>query len=123
MIKEGMYKDVTGKALLEIIRKTGNRYHSIILFGHNPSFDDLASGLAGDFQESIPPSGVVGIEFRKRYWREITPKTGQIKFYDFPTRITEIYNNLKKDSYFPYAWDLAIPPAPIKPTCIFCIFQ
>lgn len=70
--------------LLSIINNVKNEVGQLMLFGHNPGFTDLANILGNEWIDNVPTCGVVCLEFDVELWSEISPKTGTIKFFDYP---------------------------------------
>jgi phosphohistidine phosphatase len=97
LVKDALYSEMSEEALLYIIRQVDNRYNSLMLFGHNPVFTDLACLLIADFHEDIPKSGVVGIEFAKTEWKAISPRTGRLMLFEYPKRMSKTYKQLQSD--------------------------
>ncbi|OFX83858.1 MAG: hypothetical protein A2W99_02945 [Bacteroidetes bacterium GWF2_33_16] len=56
---------------LEIIMKTDKTINSLLLFGHNPSFTDLANYFLQDKIDEIPTSGLVALKFETNTWSDI----------------------------------------------------
>lgn len=84
MLKDQIY-DVSGvRGLLRLIRGIDETYASVMLFGHNPAFDDFAHYLVSGFSETIPTCGVVAINFQKQFWRNIAKGTGDLSSFSFP---------------------------------------
>jgi phosphohistidine phosphatase len=96
-VKDALYNEMSEEALLYIIRQVDNQYSSLMLFGHNPVFTDLASYLIEDFQEDIPKSGIVGIEFALKEWKAIAPRSGKLMLFEFPKRLSKTYKQLQND--------------------------
>lgn len=97
LVKDDLYNEMSEEALLYIIRQLDNRYNSLMLFGHNPVFTDLAAYLIADFHEDIPKSGIVGIEFTATEWKTIAPQTGRLMLFEYPKRLTKTYKRLQVD--------------------------
>mgnify|MGYP003441239215 CR=1 FL=1 len=57
---------------------------TIFLFGHNPGFNDLADCLLGRFEENIPTSGVLKINFDIKKWENLKEKIGILEFFIYP---------------------------------------
>lgn len=85
LLKDSIYNAPTEEVLLKIVQEVDDRYKSIMLFGHNPSFNDFAAYLIKDFKEDLPTCGVVCIDFKKNSWKKILKGSGILKFFDFPT--------------------------------------
>jgi phosphohistidine phosphatase len=89
MLKDEIYDAISSRALLRVVRALDEQVNSVMLFGHNPAFDDFANYLINDFTETIPTCGVVGIEFQKHYWKNVSKGTGELKFFTFPLHKTK----------------------------------
>ena len=59
----------------------------VTLFGHNPSFSQLADNLSKEGCDFIPKSGVVCISFNIATWSEIKRNTGRIECFLKPENI------------------------------------
>lgn len=70
--------------LLDIIRKQANRYNSLMLFGHNPGFTDLANQLAEEYLDNISTCGILALKFTIDSWK--TLEEGEVIFYDYPKK-------------------------------------
>jgi phosphohistidine phosphatase len=76
--------------LLTIIDNMPDAFNSIILFGHNPGFTNLANVLTGETLGNIPTCGIIKIEFDVNSWEEVVPGLGEMKFFDYPKRYEEM---------------------------------
>ena len=72
--------------LLRIVNGIDNDYHTVILFGHNPGFTDLADYLTGAGILNIPTCGICKISFDFDDWAEVSAHTGKLEYFDFPKR-------------------------------------
>ena len=100
MLKEAIYDKVTAESLLDVVREVDDKYHSIMLFGHNPSLNDFACLLLKDFQDHLPKAGVVGIDFKINSWKEISKAGGKLKLFNFPidkTQKAEIVKRVQEE--------------------------
>ncbi len=57
--------------LFDIIYGISDEYKTIILFGHNPTFTNIANYFLNEKIENLPPSGMVCIEFETDQWNNI----------------------------------------------------
>ncbi len=80
---ESLY-GATAHSLLEVIGKTDDSIKSIMLVGHNPSFNELLESLCKTNIENIPKSGIVGVKLPVESWKGITVKCGSLLFFDSP---------------------------------------
>lgn len=82
-----LYDGFTTQEFLDMLRekdKLSTNYQSIMIFGHNPSIEHLASVLISNFNKNIPTCAVVGINFKIDYWKDIEVRQGILEIYDFP---------------------------------------
>ncbi len=70
--------------LLDIIVKTENSIGSLMIFGHNPGFTDLANYFLNNSINNMPTTGIVGIRFNTKSWSEISKKKVESSFFDYP---------------------------------------
>ena len=54
---------------------------SVTLFGHNPSFTEIANGLCRGGCDFLPKCGVVCISFNITKWSEIKRTTGRMEYF------------------------------------------
>ena len=71
---------------LEIIKETDDSIDSLMLFGHNPSFTDLANHFLHDKIYDIPTSGIVGLKFETDLWKNISTLKPLEYFFDYPKK-------------------------------------
>ncbi len=84
LIKNEIY-EATIDNIIDIINDVEEKHSSIMLFGHNPTFNELASTFIEGFIKNIPTSGIVCIDFGDVTWKSISPNTkGELKFFDYP---------------------------------------
>lgn len=76
--------------LLTIIDNLPDKFNSVMLFGHNPGFTNLANILTGDTLGNIPTCGIVKINFEVDKWIEVIPGIGSMEFFDYPKRYKEM---------------------------------
>jgi phosphohistidine phosphatase len=57
---------------------------AIILVGHNPVISETANLLGGTHLDEMPTTGIVGIEFDQKSWKQSVEFGGKMIFYDFP---------------------------------------
>ena len=64
-----LYANNAGR-LLEVIRELDDKLRSVMLFGHNPEFTDLAHGLSADITE-MPTCAVAEFSFDAKSWSDV----------------------------------------------------
>jgi phosphohistidine phosphatase len=81
IMDSNLYYKMNIRYLSEILSNTDEKTDTITLFGHNPSFTDIAGGLSKEGSDFIPKSGVVCISFNINKWLEIKQNTGNIEYF------------------------------------------
>jgi phosphohistidine phosphatase len=71
-------------SLLSCIKEDTN---IVTLFGHNPSFSQIADNLSEDGCEFIPKNGIVCLSFNILAWSEIMRNAGRIEYHLKPGNI------------------------------------
>jgi phosphohistidine phosphatase len=97
MVKDALYNEMSPEALLYLVRQVDNRVKSIMLFGHNPAFTDFASHLVRGFDQDIPKSGIVGIQFQKESWKDVSKGSGKLEFFEYPKRLAKTMKRLEEE--------------------------
>jgi phosphohistidine phosphatase len=59
----------------------------VTLFGHNPSFTQIANNLCKEGCDFIPKSGIVCISFNIMTWSEIGRNNGKMEYFLIPEKI------------------------------------
>jgi phosphohistidine phosphatase len=76
------------KTMLNLIKHVHNQFESLMLFGHNPTFTDLANHFLNHSIDNIPTTGVVWLKFEANEWAEIDKQKLVDYFFDFPKNLT-----------------------------------
>jgi phosphohistidine phosphatase len=97
VVKDALYNEMSPEALLYIVRQVDEKHNSIMLFGHNPAFTDFASYLVKGFEEDIPKTGIVGIQFNKDNWKDIVKGSGKLEFFEYPKRLSKTLKRLEAE--------------------------
>jgi phosphohistidine phosphatase len=72
------------KEILAVITATDDSRNSLMIFGHNPGFTDLANYLSGLTIENVPTTGLVMLTFKTESWKGISKKCLSGEFFDYP---------------------------------------
>ncbi len=67
--------------VIDIISHVDDQVETLMLFGHNPTFNALSWNLCNAFREGMPTSSVVGITFNTRSWAKAIKKGGKLLTY------------------------------------------
>ena len=74
------------KTILEIVNYIADEYDNVFIVGHNPGLNMLAFYLI-DFNDNIPTSGVLEIEFNCDLWREASKRNANFVSFDYPKKV------------------------------------
>jgi phosphohistidine phosphatase len=77
----------SARYLFDLLKILDDENEIIMLFGHNPSFNDFADMLLKRNPIfNIPTTGVCCIRFEVNQWHKVKEGKGEIVFFDFPKR-------------------------------------
>lgn len=74
------------KNILKLIQTFNDDWETVIMFGHNPDLNYLASYLSGEPFEKFPTCGITAIDFDIHSWIEIDDKNGRLRFFEYPKK-------------------------------------
>jgi phosphohistidine phosphatase len=87
ILKNSIYSKFDHSALMEILKETAEEVDTITLFGHNPTFTDIASWFSMEPVNMIPKSGIVCLSFGLKLWSELKPATARPEICFEPKKI------------------------------------
>jgi phosphohistidine phosphatase len=77
----------SARYLFDLLKNLDDENESIMLFGHNPGFNDFADMLLKRNPIfNIPTTGVCCIRLDVNKWHKVKEGKGEIVFFDFPKR-------------------------------------
>jgi phosphohistidine phosphatase len=86
ILKNALYADPNLNSLGRIIDETDDSFESVVLFGHNPSFTELADRLSKNGCDFLPKAGVVCLSFRTDTWKGIVRERGTVEYFLKPDK-------------------------------------
>jgi phosphohistidine phosphatase len=72
------------------IKNFDDKFHSIMIFGHNPEFTNLANFLGKDPIDEVPTCGMVSILFDTDKWKEVGKNSVTQVDFDYPKKEMQI---------------------------------
>lgn len=78
--------------MLRLIQELDDDWNEVILFGHNPTFTDLAYVLDHSFQDHMVTCARVKIECDVDSWKHISKDIGSVIYHDYPRKYPEMEN-------------------------------
>jgi phosphohistidine phosphatase len=74
------------KDMIELINQIDDQYNSVFLFGHNPTFTELAEYISDDAYGTLPTCGIIGMELTVNQWNLVSGACGQEVYNDYPKK-------------------------------------
>ncbi|RIW13599.1 histidine phosphatase family protein [Algoriphagus lacus] len=71
--------------ILKYIHMQKDSKNTILVFGHNPGFNELINFLGGDI-ENLPTCGQFGFKLKSEKWADLKPEKAEVWFFDFPKK-------------------------------------
>ena len=87
---EELIYEANSKTLLKVINGFDDAADTIVMFGHNPGFTDLANELSDADIYNIPTAGMVLMNFPFDSWQMVSKGTGELVFFDYPKNSDEM---------------------------------
>ena len=73
--------------ILRIISELPDESKTVMLFGHNPTFTEVANRFSASFIDNVPTCGVVQIVSSAGRWSELYEGNAQLKAHFFPKEV------------------------------------
>ena len=82
-----MYTRMSLQNLPSLLSAIKEEVETVTLFGHNPSFTDIANSLSKEGCDFIPKSGVVCLSFKVMTWSGIDRNIGKLEYLLKPEKM------------------------------------
>ncbi len=97
LLRDALYGNPNIEDLASEIRRPPDKVRSLMIFGHDPAFSQLAAYLIKDFRELLPKAGVVVAELPVNRWREVESGSGRLLEFTAPSLLKEQKRQLRND--------------------------
>lgn len=87
IIREANIYEAYPQEILQIISKLPNEADTVMLFGHNPTFTDVANRFTEDFIDNVPTCGIVKITSSVEHWNEMYEGNARVAACFFPKEV------------------------------------
>jgi phosphohistidine phosphatase len=81
ILNSSIYYKMSPLNLSAILSSINKEVELVTIFGHNPSFTQIANNLSKDGCDFIPKSGIVCISFNITTWSDIGPDNGKTVYF------------------------------------------
>lgn len=85
VIEDSIYESGI-KEIESLIQKLDNKYKTVILFGHNPTFTSYANHLGDKHIDNLPTCGIVGLKLDIDNWNEVERGKGKVYLFEYPKK-------------------------------------
>ncbi|MBR9921115.1 MAG: histidine phosphatase family protein [Bacteroidetes bacterium] len=70
--------------LMRVISRLENKWEVVFLYGHNPTFTDIANRFTDQYIPNVPTCGICKIESEAETWEEVDPINSQLIEFHYP---------------------------------------
>jgi len=70
--------------VFDVICSLPDNYNLILVFGHNPTFTMIANRFSSKMIENVPTTGMFGVRFKTKTWKNFAGSSAKFLFYDYP---------------------------------------
>lgn len=85
MLEPALYMSYE-EEIISVIKGAPNDTDSLMIFGHNPSFTQLANMFTSSYIDNIPTAGIVKLELDIDNWADINKRKVVKDFFDYPKK-------------------------------------
>jgi len=86
ILNSKMYIRMSSQVLDEIFSNASNETDTITIFGHNPSFSDIANSMSREGCDYMPKCGIAVIYFNVKLWSEVIRSKGKLELFLKPEK-------------------------------------
>jgi len=80
------------REMMKLITSLPDSYDSVILFGHNPTFSELANHLDISFQDHMVTCSRVCMQIEVDKWAHVSSNSGSVLYHYYPRMYSEMEN-------------------------------
>lgn len=84
------FYDAEYEDIMNVVSRMDDAFNSLMIFGHNPGFTELANHLGTMIIDNIPTSGIVILKFNTTKWKEIGRDRVIKQLFDYPKNESSI---------------------------------
>jgi len=81
LLAGNIYYKLNFQTLQEELARVKEETEIVTLFGHNPSFTELAGELSKESFGFMPKCAIAGLTFKITTWSELSRNSGEIEYY------------------------------------------
>jgi phosphohistidine phosphatase len=81
ILNSNIYFKMSYRNLPAVLSEIDEETETVTLFGHNPSFTEIANNLSREGCDSIPKTGIICISFKIMTWSELDRNIGKTEYF------------------------------------------
>jgi len=81
LLSNDIYYNMSFENLPTVLSVISEDADVVTLFGHNPSFTQIANSLSREGCDTIPKSGIICVSFKIPTWSDIGRNNGKIEYF------------------------------------------
>jgi phosphohistidine phosphatase len=81
ILNSNIYFKMSYRNLPDILSTIDEANDTVTMFGHNPSFTEIADILSKEGCDSIPKTGIICISFKIMTWSELGRNSGKTEYF------------------------------------------
>lgn len=86
IVNSALYYKMNLQNLPGILAGINQAFETLTMFGHNPSFTQMANSLSREGCDFVPKNGIACISFNISTWSEIGPGIGKMEYFLKPDK-------------------------------------
>ncbi|MGB6152354.1 MAG: phosphoglycerate mutase family protein [Pricia sp.] len=67
--------DFSGERILKFVNNLDDTFDTVMIFGHNEAFTNVANSLGNSYIDNVPTTGLVQLSFEVDHWASVTKGT------------------------------------------------
>ncbi|SDK38028.1 SixA phosphatase family protein [Microbulbifer yueqingensis] len=83
VVQPGLYA-CSYQAMLQHLQQQDDRWHHLMVVGHNPGLENLGCYLTGDRLARFPTAAVLHMQLGITRWCELAESCGSVELFDYP---------------------------------------
>ncbi len=84
IIKEKAIYEAYYSTVLAVVQKQSDQLDTLLVFGHNPAFTNLANSFTGNHIDNVPTCGIVEVAATINKWAELDEGNGKVVNFLYP---------------------------------------
>ena len=67
--------DFSGESVVKFVKKLDDRFDTVMIFGHNAAFTNVANSLGNSYIDNVTTTGLVQLDFKVEGWASVSNGT------------------------------------------------